>query len=295
MEKGLSKLNKFELILYRVFGIVIFRKFILRVEKIKHRKDGLQNRNYHLRQMSVDSMEHHTGFLLYNSFIHSFSLFLTGICFIVVSISGIKNIWLNLFMFVISMLNIYCIMLQRFVYLKLKALRGRYEKKNELFIEKKGEVVLEKLKTIYDEDMIVQDKALLTKIKECRYTGRTCYLTENDNQVLERWGELLNGVCMQRNLRRSQDKKEGRPASIAELSKICGENAKFCTQVEKYAAALYGRFCKSRNKELTLVTVSKETEELYRKIFLVDSTNEAVRIIGILDKVYKNILENEGT
>ena len=64
----------FELKFLELIGIRHFKQFILLIEKIRHRKDAKKNDNYHVRSGSLGDLSSFTGYLWYNTLLHTISL-----------------------------------------------------------------------------------------------------------------------------------------------------------------------------------------------------------------------------
>lgn len=124
--------RKIETKIYELLGIKQFRKAVFKLEKIIHRKDNGKNTNYHIQSNTVDSIGEFKKYLYYNGAIHTSNL-----------IKGIPLLTLmylfNLRVLPIALLSVllikdaYCVMLQRYNWIKLsekeKLLKERQEKK----------------------------------------------------------------------------------------------------------------------------------------------------------------------
>lgn len=106
--------------MYEFLGIKVFRKLILKFEHIRHRNDNLKNINYRLKENSITSWQSFKGYLLYNAVCHIGSLAFVVVYFVVTWIFGIRYIILDVLMYILTVINLYCIMLQRYIFIKIK-------------------------------------------------------------------------------------------------------------------------------------------------------------------------------
>ena len=129
----MSNKKKLELKIYEFLGVKQFKKAVFMLEKIIHKRDKGKNINYHIKNSndreSVDSFK---KYLYYNGFIHTKNL-ITGIPIIVFAILCGQNLLflIPLILFLIN--DVYCVMLQRYNWLKI----SEFEKKLEIRDEKK--------------------------------------------------------------------------------------------------------------------------------------------------------------
>ena len=117
--KGVSRFNNFELKVYKIIGIYQFQKIILFFEKTKHKSDNRLNENYHPSNFDIYSVENYKDFLLFHILLHTVSLLLTFICYLIIIIHNKANIFITAFLAILTVINIYCIILQRTSYLRI--------------------------------------------------------------------------------------------------------------------------------------------------------------------------------
>lgn len=141
--------DKIEMKLYEFLGVKIFQKMVFGLEKIVHRKDGGTNENYHFRGERTKSSvaDDFTKYLFYNGSIHVKNCVFIS-CWFLVKIL-ILHSWNfgSWIMLILLIKDLYCVMLQRYNYLRIRTLkkmeRVRYEKKKERFAKKLEAVSLE--------------------------------------------------------------------------------------------------------------------------------------------------------
>lgn len=116
--------------IYNILGICYFQKLVFLLEKFIHRKDGKTNQNYHFNLDNINPMEDFIRFLFFNGSIH-----FRNVCIFI----------------------IYCIMLQRYNYLRIKKVTLILEKQRKNRIEKKVNKLFPIFKENYDVSTIKED------------------------------------------------------------------------------------------------------------------------------------------
>lgn len=177
--KELNSWNSFELRVYRILGVNQFRKLILAFEKIRHFKDKRKNENYHLSNFDVISLERYNGFLIYNAFLHCVSLFFTVLYEVLSTAIEFRNVFMDSSIVFLILLNVYCIMLQRTNYLKLKKHWHKFFKR---FLKRTDLCKKETMRKVYAlEPWNLQvDYEVLRRIREAVEGQSDCILTHDD-------------------------------------------------------------------------------------------------------------------
>lgn len=110
--------QKVETKLYELLGIKLFRKAVFRLEKIVHRKDHGKNTNYHIQNNSINSVEEFKKYLYYNGTIHTSNL-IKGIPLVVLMVLFNMNVISISLISLLLLKDLYCVMLQRYNWIKL--------------------------------------------------------------------------------------------------------------------------------------------------------------------------------
>lgn len=118
-----------EIRLYEALGIRIFQKLVFRLERFRHRADGDRNVNYHLLPYGETSPERFIRYLYLNAGIHISGLAATIVFSLIFAVmpGTLPTVWAVCFVGVIG--NIYCIMLQRYNYLRIMRILKRQEER----------------------------------------------------------------------------------------------------------------------------------------------------------------------
>lgn len=183
--KLLGKFNAFEIVVYEMLGVNLFRKGILFLEKIKHHKDNKYNENYHPKKIAVSSFVSFSGYLMYNSMFHISSILLIAIYFAITWSLQIGNLWMNIFMCFAIFFNLYCIMLQRYIYLKIRVYLDRASTRRNKRIQFATSKLLSFLKK-KDGDEILEEYGLLQRVVLSMTTGSDCVFGSDCAETLNR-------------------------------------------------------------------------------------------------------------
>ena len=165
----IKKIEDFKLKFYKKLGVEIFKRLTFKLEKLVHFRDKKKNKNYHIGARDREGLEQFKKYLYYNGFIHVKNLFVLlivlGLRLILVKNFIIFDLY---FLFSIPK-NIYCIMLQRYNYIRINRTIEKLEKVKMRKIEKRAveladrEQLLEKL----DINVINQVLSFEKKENEC--------------------------------------------------------------------------------------------------------------------------------
>lgn len=190
---GQGKSQKIEQKIYESMGIRLFRKLIFKIENIKHRQDRKRNINYHLNGCSVSSMEKFIGYLFYNAACHIISLAFV-LVYVVASVAfKTRNQFLDLVSAILSIVNIYCIILQRYTYLKLNTIISKKNINRKNTIESMASVLKQSINERKLADLL-EESELVQKIYEHVQNGTDCILSASDAPVLARISDACGNV-----------------------------------------------------------------------------------------------------
>lgn len=189
-------LREKELKLWRIFGIVYFRKLIMAVEKWLHKKDRCYNSNYHIKGYSCEDIIKFYPFLCYNTYIHLLSNFFVVI-YIIFRVLGFGSVvCIDIGAFFIFVLNTYCIILQRYNYLMICSLEEKYEKIRERkwrLMKKRAE---QYLSVHYSLEYKKTDLAFLYRMNHALCTGENFFIGKKDLGTLERFSKMVNPISV---------------------------------------------------------------------------------------------------
>lgn len=291
MCKRLSSWNKFELRVYRLLGVNQFRKAILLFEKIKHRKDNRKNENYHPSSFDVFALEQYNGFLLYNAFLHIVSLLFTVVYAVLSTTIDFRNVVLDLGMIVLTLLNVYCIILQRANYLMLKELRYKYYKR---FLNRADLCRKETLQKIYalEPQKLQADYEVLSRIRKALEGQVDCILTCADSESLKRICACFGSTSINKVNRKNKETLE------VGLIEKCYSTSGPYTALQVRADSLQRKLCVPGRKMLdrtAIITEDAECEMLYRKLFPEDTIYNFCLVCFLLYEVFTGMIGKADT
>lgn len=284
MYSGLNQRQQNEVKIYRLLGVDYFRKVILWFEKTKNRKKNRKNENYHPAAMDVISLEKHNGFLLYNAFLHSVSMFFVIVYCILALAFGLHNLIIDVIMVVISLLNIYCIILQRTNYLKVREYFCRYY--NRLF-KKLAYFDNEIMRQVYanEPSLLLSDYKVICNLKEAFDGKKDCYIGSADIDNLKRIQKCVEPLLQRKNSGRTNAVSDGR------LLEMCSSIKGPYTILQRRADYLQRMFRVSGRKLLdrtAIITEEAECELIYKKIVPEDTVSNYCFAFVLLYEQFTN-------
>jgi len=276
--------------LYEFFGILFFRKLALRLESFRHRNDNSRNVNYHLRSSGISSVKSFTGYLLYNAVCHVISLAFVVVYFAITGIFGARYIVLDISMCVLLLINLYCIMLQRYTYIKT---RGFVEKlvntKNKRMVGR-IERLLQKIEhREYSE--LQKEFLLIEKIRESIHNGTECVIKECDAAILRDISKYAKDIFAVNNHKKRGDDNE---ISLETAVLSIPKQPMVINKVTRRAAKLQRifRFDNSSNVlfEFSIITETGDCENAYRTLVQDMSRDSVEFIFDVLFGAYNKAL-----
>lgn len=164
----MSKNQKFEVKIYELLGIKLFKKAVFKLEKIIHRKDGKKNINYHIKNSNdMESVDNFKKFLYYNGAIHTKNL-IFDIPVIILMIVFRYNLILIVPIMLWLIKDIYCIMLQRYNWLKINVFEEKLQvRKNKRIERRVEEIDKEKIKVNLEQKEIDKNE-LVAELEKMR-------------------------------------------------------------------------------------------------------------------------------
>lgn len=129
--------------IYEILGVKQFKKLTFKLEKCIHRKDKGTNKNYHLKGKDISAIENFKKYLYYNGFIHAKnSIFLITSLTIFILTVGLNYYLIPFILLLIK--DLYCVMLQRYNWIKLNEYKEKLEQREKRKIEKEAKKIIKK-------------------------------------------------------------------------------------------------------------------------------------------------------
>lgn len=190
--EGLPKERQLEIKLYEILKIRFFQKMVFRLETQIHKRDGGYNQNYHFSTKENNFSEHFIQYLFYNGTIHVRNIVYLNLYFII-KLYFFSFHWYDMFLLFLGIKDLYCIMLQRYNFLRIRNYQIIYEKKRE----KKIHLAVSNLAKnvpVYDPSHKEQDLLFIKRLKQCYLTNNYTILDASDLQTLKRLNQLKKYV-----------------------------------------------------------------------------------------------------
>ena len=190
MKDKFTRINEVELKVYRYLGICYFQKMVFMLEKFIHRKDNGKNQNYHFASNCMEPVEQFVKYLFFNGSIH-----FRNMCFFVIYCAIKKRFFsfhfYDVLLLVLWVKDLYCVMLQRYNYLRMTKFSIRMKKRRNIRIEKKTEELLPAFKRDYDSSYVGKDLEFIKNLKWAIDNKSELVLDVEDEMTLKRLIALM--------------------------------------------------------------------------------------------------------
>ena len=289
--KGKRDALEGELRILKALGILLFKKCILTLERMIHQKDGGRNRNYHPSSLTKKGIERYKWYLVYNSLLHCMSIAMTFVLFAVVAIRKEEHAVIYVVLGILLMLfNIWCLLLQRYNYVKLRLLLVRRQEARE---RKFGEDCkkIDAMKTIrLPSDSYNRGTLLLTQIENV-FKQRKCFtVTEYHYDLLRDFADFLSEAGIAPAPLRGEacpDLVKGGDTLEAQLNR-----AEPVTKVDVLVGLIrrvFDRYGLEReNRRTVLLLDAGPCERLYRRVFGFGSAEQVLYRVELLRYLYNH-------
>lgn len=272
--------------IYEIIGIKWFKNFLLLIESIKHKN----NVNYHFANISITSCKKFSGYLIYNTFIHLLSLLIVLVCAFLSIYLKMYYFWIEILFVLLFLFNVYCILLQRYTYLKILLVVNKAKKIRNKQIEKYSKKILPILQNKNKEELIEENDMLL-KINSVVKNGTTIVFSDSDLTLLRRLGEIVNTINLFPHI---TSNKLMNNLTFSQLMKETKYNTKVDSKVEKRVSKLQDllKINKKNNVlfNFTFITNSHECEEAICSLFPILKRDEIEFTLDLLIESYRRKL-----
>lgn len=267
------------------------------IEKIRHLGDHGRNCNYHLNGSDIDSVRSFRGYLIYNTLCHVLSLVFVAVYFIATMLLDARYIILDIVIYILVAINIYCIMLQRYTHIKLKAVEARYSAIADRKAAESIELLSQRIK---DKDIIeLQRELSLIKImhKNIR-EGTDCILGESESIILQ---NIASSSCCMLKKDQPRGYLESKKRVLSDLIVKIPDRPLIIGKTEKRVSRLQKLFhTNKRNNVLFnfgIITETSECENAYKNLITSNSRSSVEFafsvLLGAYDKTILSLKENE--
>lgn len=285
LESDKNKYHTTEKRLYELLGVKRFRHAVLELERIRHRN----NVNYHLDGADVNSIQKFTGYLLYNTACHLLSLIFVAIYFVFTRILQRIIIPLDIFMCILSVINLYCIMLQRYTHIKIQEIIKRKKQVDEERLIRQSECFYSRIFQT-DYDTLLWEYQLISSVCESIHSGQNYIFDKNDAAVLQDISQRFDtiprrmasdiGVRNDRTLRDYITERSSQPYVIRRAEKRTARLQRLLG-VPKTRNVLFG---------YSIITCDSDCECAYNRLVTDDSRRTVERTFEALLNAYNKAL-----
>ena len=185
----MSKYNlQIEKRIYETLGVRLFQKLVFILEKIIHFIDHGRNKNYHFNLERFDYLEDYKKFIVYNASIHIRNIVYIFVYIVIRVIIGLINKCFKIhqidyILLLLLIKDLYCIMLQRYNYLRIQQyqkFKDKIKKKNiDMYYQ------LYEKSLIIDNEISVEYYNLVTKLIHAIEDKKVIIFNEKEEELLD--------------------------------------------------------------------------------------------------------------
>ena len=177
-----------EVKIYELLGIKQFRMLVFKLERLIHRNDKGKNINYHIQNNSLRGVDAFTKYLFYNGAIHVRNIVFILVYYLFRLILNRPLHWYDSLVLVFLIKDIYCVMLQRYNYLRLNQHKQRIKERHlSVLIQRAKQVDLRSC----DVDEINRMASFLERIRTAIDKQESIIITDEDIPTINQLTEIL--------------------------------------------------------------------------------------------------------
>ena len=288
------KSAELELRIYKSIGVPQFRDLLFRIEKVRRHQSGELNHNYHLKTTSWKSIQIYVAYLIYNSLIHVIALFMALICIALTVIYDSKLYVVYAILACLVFFNIWCLLLQRYNYLRIKILQLKVESKQKAKKMKAANKIIQCFPENYCIEHIQSDGGLIKRILSSISNKKDILICKNDCESIERMSLLImtaNELQNTNNIHCCPGNADHINAPISNLLDADSFSISPYNKVDwrvdrllRFAGAL------PLLPIAAIITADEQTEQAYRVLMKCSSPWTIVEELEILDLVFSTKL-----
>lgn len=179
--------------IYRLFGIKQFQKLVFWLEKTIHRKDKGVNKNYHLDAFDPYSVSEFSKYLYYNGSVHVRNIVILIFVYFVRFIIFPHFGFFDLLFIILAIKDFYCIMLQRYNFIRIRRKTNTIVARKNREYEKKYNQLAE-CGYCFNDEHIDEDLQFIMLLKSSVKNGVVISINENSLGSLRRLNEIKNSM-----------------------------------------------------------------------------------------------------
>ena len=188
-------MDRWEMKFYELLGIRLFRRLAFGLERLIHRNDRRKNTNYHISAYTPGGLAAFRKYLFYNAAIHAKGILLVEIILLIKWSFWGFTWYFDSLLLLLAVQDGYCIMLQRYNYLRIRQRMAVLEKKREEKLHRRGMLLTDYLRNVkYNKAEAREALAFINRIRRSIRTGENLILTEEDMIRLVGLKQLLGAA-----------------------------------------------------------------------------------------------------
>lgn len=186
-----KKIYGFEKKLYEALGVRLFQTLVFKLEKVVHYRDKGTNINYHISKYESSALDDFVKYLFYNGAIHvrNVAYFAVYVVLRLVFRTGVR--WYDIVLLLFAVKDVYCVMLQRYNYIRIDERRCCLEQKRKKQLQRTFDTMKSVFAECYDHRYAAEDLAVIRSLKQRIQDGGTIAIQENERKTLQR---ILNSL-----------------------------------------------------------------------------------------------------
>ncbi len=288
-----AKSNMTERKIYEILGVRLFRKVVMAFERLRHKKDGGTNSNYHPKNSSLSSARAFRWYVIYNSIFHIISLVLSAVYFVITRVSCEIFLAADILVSLIIVFNGYCLMLQRYTWLALTEHIALLERRRERRIAKRVSFIENTLLNRTTSEACAEVD-LISKMMRAAECGEELLLSADDALALRGISELAS-TCEHRKGSARLSESEGEFDTI--LSEL-PTRVYVTDKTERRVSSLQKFIGVPRRQNVlfsySVITDDAECELIYREIFSGADGDEVYTILESMRRAYNKRMARGG-
>lgn len=290
--RALGPVQRFELRVYRALGVLPFRQALFSLERVLRGRDGRTNSNYHMRALSPGGAAAFEGYLLYHNLLHGSSLALLAAVLLGKSVFARPWNGVDILAAGMCVINIWCLMLQRYNGLRLRELRALARQARARRLDRRAERVLTAPGKTGAAPETREDLALVRTLLAGLSAGNIVYLRAGDAPGLRRMAALLEAAGPER--QRVTPAPEGPSAAlpIDRLARELAGRAQPCARTERRADRLQRRLRPGSAPLLSpcaVVTEDGTAEAAFSGLFRGSGPEKVLETLMLLEAVLERL------
>ena len=276
--------------IYEFFGIRLFRKLAFEIESFVHRKDNSWNINYHLCGSGINAIQSFTGYLLLNAVCHGISIAFIAVYFAITLFVRVGHIALDISLFILFFVHLYCIILQRYSYIRIQSFAKRRINSINNRVAAKIELLSQRIER-REYKKLQEEYSLIKRIKETINNGTECLIEKCDASALHNISSCsydifkINHYDKHRNYNRE---------SLENIIRRIPKHPVLVSRVEKIAASLQNIFHFEKRSNVlfgfSVITETKDCENAYRELIQDTSRDYIEFVFDVLFGAYDKVL-----